>query len=1343
MADDNKDIFETRFTQTGAKDVIKSFNDLARASENATGKADDLNKKVGDLARSANPAQRAYDRLTGGVNLLERAQRKGIITAAEASKIQGDLTRQVEGQLRPISQIISATRAQTAALSANKAESAAQIRTLETVNKLRRQGISVGTAEYNSILEANRALASRRQLLRQEADDRAKSVREAARATAEQATLQRQRDRAFTEQAGRAGYQSGIVSGGRNAASAERSIARLAASGNALSGEDAKALRDRAKLLDEQADKYRKVNGLIGEQGLLVKGLAAAWVSVGFTKLLDEVTTIDNRLKLVTTSSKNLDAVFGQVAATALKTRLSLTDTADLYFKLAQATQELGFSQQKVIDLTRATGQAIQISGSSVQASNAALVQFGQALASNRLGGDELRSITEQAPRLARAIVDGVNEISKNNTDLQKKFQKELKTTELSMGNIREAGKKGLLDTKLVAEALLSQQEKLNAEMAKTTPTIAQSMEMVKTAALVQIRDFNKASGAAQILASSIGFVAENLGLILNIAVPVAAGIGAVFAFRAAATFAQTLVTVVATMYQMATATAVADAAAKRLAVSIGLIALPVAALTALIAFKDEIKLANDATIVFAEDGMVKAAQSSITFGDVAGGIIDILMGKTDSLTQHQIDKAEEAKTAQISKGNESAEARMKAEQAAADFAIAKFGETGSVYATMQEGMVKSTIDFLAVMIGGASLITDAFSLVVNTVYAAVAGSILEIQNLINIAQNGIASLTGGQQKKTLPVGYGLGSMIVALNESKPKFDGLSAQNQTGYKEVLARTFTGKANQRRVGSLNGGGPPSLQSPSGGGDDDKKNKAAKKAAEEAQKAYASLRDTMLPLVKVEEEHKKNLATLANAEKRGIGTAEERNRVRQAELRWYKEASDPIGTYIKNMDEEHAVMGLASDERERALAILNKEREYRKALGVEVLSQADKLRVASQVDREINDKREAALRDSVEAANRERSREASMIGKSASLRQAEAAAYAVVGDALDKNVKGAKEAFDIQVKLNLEQQKVKLIDSLYQEFTETLDTYSQKVAALQEIQKRNPELHDRTERAIRKETAALLETETSGAAGYARAMLAIKAKTEDTAASVQSIFENLYSGLEDQFANLFTEGEFDLYSVSKQLTGDLARATFRQFADPLLSKLTGGLIGGTKRDGSSANAALFVQIANGDASIGGLISQGLGGGGGLLDGIKGLFGGKSGGGGLLSGLGNIFNSGGGIGGLGSILGGLGGGFGGILGGLFGFDQGGSFKVGGQGGRDSQIVAFKASPTETVSVTTPHQQQQSGPTEIVAGDTNITNVLDPSMVTDVLSSSKGSRSVLNVIESNRAQIRRVLGV
>ena len=63
------------------------------------------------------------------------------------------------------------------------------------------------------------------------------------------------------------------------------------------------------------------------------------------------------------------------------------------------------------------------------------------------------------------------------------------------------------------------------------------------------------------------------------------------------------------------------------------------------------------------------------------------------------------------------------------------------------------------------------------------------------------------------------------------------------------------------------------------------------------------------------------------------------------------------------------------------------------------------------------------------------------------------------------------------------------------------------------------------------------------------------------------------------------------------------------------------------------------------------------------------------------------------FGGVFGKGGGFFKSLLGGLIGFADGGSFKVGGAGGIDSQVVAFRASPNETVSINHPGQDIGGG--------------------------------------------------
>jgi hypothetical protein len=111
---------------------------------------------------------------------------------------------------------------------------------------------------------------------------------------------------------------------------------------------------------------------------------------------------------------------------------------------------------------------------------------------------------------------------------------------------------------------------------------------------------------------------------------------------------------------------------------------------------------------------------------------------------------------------------------------------------------------------------------------------------------------------------------------------------------------------------------------------------------------------------------------------------------------------------------------------------------------------------------------------------------------------------------------------------------------------------------------------------------------------------------------------------------------------------------------------------------------------DAISGGLYAAVYGGGKGLMEYLADTFRRKLIDG-LANNLANILTSG--FGGSGSSGTGIGGTILNFGKKLFGFANGGSFQVGGVGGIDSQLVAFKASPNERVSITKPGQDMGAG--------------------------------------------------
>lgn len=87
--------------------------------------------------------------------------------------------------------------------------------------------------------------------------------------------------------------------------------------------------------------------------------------------------------------------------------------------------------------------------------------------------------------------------------------------------------------------------------------------------------------------------------------------------------------------------------------------------------------------------------------------------------------------------------------------------------------------------------------------------------------------------------------------------------------------------------------------------------------------------------------------------------------------------------------------------------------------------------------------------------------------------------------------------------------------------------------------------------------------------------------------------------------------------------------------------------------------------------------------------------------------------------------------------GFASGGSFDVGGNGGTDSQLVAFRATPGEHVEVRTP-AQRDDGPRYTPPPVSN-NNEVDPESFLRLLETPRASRSVRNTIRLHTRAIKR----
>jgi len=208
----------------------------------------------------------------------------------------------------------------------------------------------------------------------------------------------------------------------------------------------------------------RAARGVSGLGTAIGAAIGAAAVRSA-ARTADSYTLIQNRLRLISNDSQNLAGLTEAVFAQAQRTRSEYEAQASLVSRIARASRDLGASQGAVLQVSEAVAQSFAISGASVQETNAASIQLGQALASGTLRGDELRSILENNARLSQTIADGLG---------------------VGVGELRELGAAGKITSKAVFAAIQEDAERLKREFETLGPTFEQGLTQAQNA-LTQI----------------------------------------------------------------------------------------------------------------------------------------------------------------------------------------------------------------------------------------------------------------------------------------------------------------------------------------------------------------------------------------------------------------------------------------------------------------------------------------------------------------------------------------------------------------------------------------------------------------------------------------------------------------------------------------------------------------------------------------------------------------------------------------------------------------------------------------------------------------------------------------
>ena len=212
-------------------------------------------------------------------------------------------------------------------------------------------------------------------------------------------------------------------------------------------------------------------------------------------QIADAWNMMSARLKLATAGQREYVTAQKELFAIAQRIGVPIQETATLYGKLQQAVRMLGGEQQDALSITESISQALRLSGASATEAQSSLLQFGQALASGVLRGEEFNSVVENSPRLAQALADGLN---------------------VPIGRLRKLAEEGRLTADVVVNALMSQKDKLAAEYAQLPQTVSQSFERLRNAFGQWVSKVDEATGFTKKLAEALTFLADNLDTVMQ-----------------------------------------------------------------------------------------------------------------------------------------------------------------------------------------------------------------------------------------------------------------------------------------------------------------------------------------------------------------------------------------------------------------------------------------------------------------------------------------------------------------------------------------------------------------------------------------------------------------------------------------------------------------------------------------------------------------------------------------------------------------------------------------------------------------------------------------------------------
>lgn len=229
----------------------------------------------------------------------------------------------------------------------------------------------------------------------------------------------------------------------------------------------------------------------------LVQGFFAASIfGLGIREITgfsDSMQQLNDRIRILSPSTKDADTAFSGLLNSANKTKTSVDGLATVYSRLAASTTETGISTKGLLDLTEILQNTFRLSGATTQEAVATSVQLSQAFASGQVRGQELRSVMEQNVYVAKL--------------LRKEFGPD----------IYEKAAKGMIKASDVLRILFENQGKIEQQAKELGQTFEQTLIVAFNKLKFAIFEINKEFGVSGKFAEGMDIVSKKAGVLATI----------------------------------------------------------------------------------------------------------------------------------------------------------------------------------------------------------------------------------------------------------------------------------------------------------------------------------------------------------------------------------------------------------------------------------------------------------------------------------------------------------------------------------------------------------------------------------------------------------------------------------------------------------------------------------------------------------------------------------------------------------------------------------------------------------------------------------------------------------